>query len=67
MTEHRHEPQHLDGTTYGAKTVRELRESAIEMRDASLKASAFVWAVSLSHIVAALGMYANELEKDEKK
>lgn len=61
------ESQRLDGTIYDVQTVRELRESAIEMRDASLAAGAFDWAVSLSHIVAVLGMYASELEKDEKK
>lgn len=55
------EPKVLDGTTYDRDAIEGLRESAIEMRDAALKADAFDWAVSLSHIVAVLGFYRDEL------
>ncbi len=58
-------PRVLDGVTYDAEAVREMREAVIEMRDASLKDDAFDWAVSLSHVVAVLAFYAEELEKPE--
>lgn len=56
-------PKTTDGVTYDAAAIRDLRESVIEMRDAALANSAFDWAVSLSHVVAVLAHYADELDE----
>lgn len=47
---------------FNPQTVEALRNDLIQMRDHALKASAFDWAVSLSHAIALLGYIQDELE-----
>lgn len=57
--------QTIDGITYDAGAVQNLRAEMIRLRDEALAQTEFDWAVMLSHVIAALGCYRDELAKDE--
>lgn len=52
----------LDGMDYNKETVTELRQNAVELRDAALKQGIMAWAVALTHIIVVLGRVAEEIE-----
>ena len=58
-------PPTLDGITYDAKRIEELREYLIKMRDEALKQACWDATVTLSHIIAALAFLRDYLVNEE--
>jgi hypothetical protein len=51
----------VDGVEYTPEAVESVRELVIELRNASLDAERFDYAVGLSHAIAYLGEYKEQL------